>query len=78
MFILSSVSSGLELQLVNHNSIYKDTESKDFKNIKVLYEISNNWPNDFLEQMYARLLNFVEIYYWQNYNVLILLQQFLN
>ena len=42
MFILSSVSSGLELQLVNHNSIYKDTESKDFKNIKVLYEISNN------------------------------------
>ena len=41
MFILSSVSSGLELQLVNHTSIYEDTKSKDFKNIKVLDEISN-------------------------------------
>ena len=28
MFILSSVSSGLELQLVNHTSIYEDTKSK--------------------------------------------------
>ena len=48
MFILSSVSSGLELWSVNHTSIYEDPESKVFKNIKCLGEISNNWPSDLL------------------------------
>ena len=40
MFILSSISSGLES--VNHTSIYKNSELKVFKNIKLLGEISNN------------------------------------
>ena len=58
MFILSSVSSGLELQLVNHTSIYEDTKSKDFKNIKVLDEISNYWPNDFFGTNVCKALKF--------------------
>ena len=46
--MLSSISSGLELWSVNHTSIYHKSESKFFKNIKSLGEISNNWPNDLL------------------------------
>ena len=46
MFILSSISSGLELWSVSHSSIYKNSELKVFKNIKVFGEISSNWPND--------------------------------
>ena len=38
MFILSYIS-------VNHTSIYENFESKVFKNIKFLGELSNNWPN---------------------------------
>ena len=35
MFILSSISSGLEFsESVNHTSIYENSESKIFKNIK--------------------------------------------
>ena len=49
MFILSSISRGLEFWSVSHISIYKNSESKVFKNIKFLGEISNNWPNDFFE-----------------------------
>ena len=48
MFILSSISSGLEFWSANHIWMYKNSESKVFKNIKVLSEISNNWPNDLL------------------------------
>ena len=48
MFILSSSSSSLEFWSVNHTSLYKNSESKVFKNIKLLGEISNNWPNDVL------------------------------
>ena len=48
MFILSSISSGLEFWSVNHKSIYENSESKDFKNITFFGEISNNWPNDLL------------------------------
>ena len=48
MFILSSISSSLEFWSINHTSLYKNSESKDFKNIKLLGEISNNWPNDVL------------------------------
>ena len=32
MFALSSLSSGLELLLVNHISIHENSELKDFKN----------------------------------------------
>ena len=74
MFILSSNSSGLEFWSVNHTSMYKNSESKVFKNIKLLGEISNNWSKDLLGKMYTRLLNFVDNYYWQCYNGLILLQ----
>ena len=46
MFILSSVSRGLEVWSVNHTSIYENSELKVFKNVKFLWEISNYWPND--------------------------------
>ena len=46
MFILSSISSGLEFWSVNHSSIHERSESRVFKNLKVLGEIPNNWPND--------------------------------
>ena len=39
MFVLSSISSGLEFSSVNHTSIYKNSESKVFKNIKYLGEM---------------------------------------
>ena len=48
MFVLSSITRGLELWSVNHTSIYENSESKIFENIKFLAEISNNWPNDLL------------------------------
>ena len=49
MFVLSSVSSGLEFRSIHRTSIYKVSESKDFKNMIFWGEISNNWPNDLLE-----------------------------
>ena len=42
MYILSSVSSGLEFRSVNHISIYENPELKIFKNVKFSGEISNN------------------------------------
>ena len=41
MFILSSISSGLEFSLGNHTSIYGNSELNIFTNIKFL-EISAN------------------------------------
>ena len=49
MFILSSTSSSLEFWLVNHTSIYENSELNVYKNIKFLGEISSNWPNYLLE-----------------------------
>ena len=46
MFIQFSIISGLEFWLVNHTPIYQN--SNIFKNIELLGEISNNWPNDLL------------------------------
>ena len=46
MFILSSTFSAFEFSLANHTSIYENYEIEIFKNIKVLGEISTNWPND--------------------------------
>ena len=60
MFILSSISSGLEIWSINHTSIYENSESKDFKNIRFLDEISNNWLNDLLETKVTRLLNITD------------------
>ena len=48
MFILSSVSSGLEFWSLNHTSIYENSELNVFENIKCLGKISSNWPNDLL------------------------------
>ena len=48
MFVLSSISWGLEFLSVNHTSIYENSESNVFPNIKFLGEIPNNWPNDLL------------------------------
>ena len=48
MVILPSISSSLELYSVHHSSIYENSESKDFKNIKDLCEISIKWPNELL------------------------------
>ena len=48
MFVISSISRGLEFRSVNHTSIYGNSESNVFKNIKLLGEISNNWPKDLL------------------------------
>ena len=46
MFILSSISMDLEFWSVNHASIYDSSESKGFKNVKILVKISNNRPNN--------------------------------
>ena len=70
MFILYSISSGLGFSSVNHASIYENSESNVFENIKFLGEISNNWPN-VLFGTNAILLNFDNNYYWQYYNELI-------
>ena len=48
MLILSSISSGLEFWSVNHTSIFENSISNVFKNIKCSGEISNNWPNNLL------------------------------
>ena len=49
MFILFSISSGLELYESSiHYTIYESSESKVFKNIKLLGKISYNWPKDLL------------------------------
>ena len=46
MFILCSISSGLEFWSVNHTSIQEKSELIVFNNFKLLGGISNNWPND--------------------------------
>ena len=49
MLILSSISSGLEFWSVRHTSIYKHFDSKVFRNIIFLGEISSNLPIDLRE-----------------------------
>ena len=46
MFVLSSISTGLEFWSVNHTSIYKNSESQSFSKISFFSEVSNNWVND--------------------------------
>ena len=58
MFILSSISRGLGFWSVNHTSMYESSESKVFKNIKFLGEISNNWPNNLLGTNAYKTLEF--------------------
>ena len=47
MFILSSISGGLQRLWVNHTSIYRFW-IKRFWKYKNFGEISNNWSNDLL------------------------------
>ena len=48
MFILSFISSGLEIWSVNQTSIYENSELKVFKNNKFVGDISNNLPKDLI------------------------------
>ena len=48
LFILSSISIGLEFWSVNHTSIYENSEWKVIENMTFSGEISNKWPNDLL------------------------------
>ena len=43
MLILSSTCSGLQYWSVNPTSIYGNSKSKVFGNVKFLGEIPNNW-----------------------------------
>ena len=61
MFILYSVSSGLEFWSVNHTSIYESSKLNVLKNIKTLGEISNNWSNDLLGMNACKTLEFLLI-----------------
>ena len=63
MFILSSISRGLEFWSVDHTSIYKNSESIVVKNIKFSGEISNNWPNDLLGTNVYKNLEFCSQHY---------------
>ena len=60
MFILSSISKGLEFWSVNDTSLYEKPESKDFKNIKFSGETYSNWPNNLLETNVYKALEFCE------------------
>ena len=59
MFILSSISSGLEFWSVNHTTIHENSETKDFEIIKfsVKYLIIDQMI--YWEEKYTRLLNLV-------------------
>ena len=58
MFVLSSISSGLEFWSVNQTSIYEKSEFKDFSKNKLLGEISDIWPNDLLGTNVYKTLDF--------------------
>ena len=60
MFISFSVYGGLEFWSINHTSIYQNSESKFFKNIKDLDEIFNKGPNDLLGKNVHKTLNLVD------------------
>ena len=58
MFVLSSISSGLEFWSVNQTPIYEKSEFKDFSKNKLLGEISDIWPNDLLGTNVYETLDF--------------------
>ena len=75
MFILSSISRGLEFWSVNHTSLYGNSELKFSKDIKFFSEISNNSPNDLLgTNVYKTLASCWQLLLTIYDNVLILLQ----
>ena len=58
VFILSSISRGLEFWSVNDTSIYENPESNVFENIWFLCEIYNNWLKDLLGTNIYKTLEF--------------------
>ena len=56
--MLISISRDLEFWPLKHTSIYENSESKVFKNITFLGEISNNWSNDLLVTDVYKTLEF--------------------
>ena len=58
MFISSTVSIVLEFWSGNHISINEISKSKVFKNIMVLGEISDNWPNNLFGTNVYKTLEF--------------------
>ena len=58
MLTLYSISRGLEFWPLKHTSIYENSESKVFKNITFLGEISNNSSNDLLVTDVYKTLEF--------------------
>ena len=48
MFILSSISIGLEFWSEHDTSTYENSQLKVFKNIEFFGQIFINWPNDLL------------------------------
>ena len=58
MLIVSSISRGLGFWSLNHISIYKISELNFFKKIKVLGELSSNWPYDLLGTNVYNTLDF--------------------
>ena len=67
MFILSSVSNGLDFWSVNHTSRYENSKLKVFKNIKI-YEIlsegltTNLWVSHAL--LFSEFINVVYILFY--------------
>ena len=76
MLVLSCIISGLEFWLVNHTSIFENSDSKGFENAKVLGKTSNNWAKDLLGINVYKTAEYWKKYYWQYYNGLVLLQYF--
>ena len=58
MLILSSISRGLEPWSVNYISIYENSESEVFVNIKFLSKIFNNWSKDLVGTNVYKTLKF--------------------
>ena len=56
--MLISISRDLEFWPLKHTSIYENSESKVFKNITFLGEISNNSSNDLLVTDVYKTLEF--------------------
>ena len=73
MFILSSLSSGLEFWSVNHTSVYENSELKVFRKEEFLGKTSNNWRNNLHAHIYTSLLNNGDCNCLQYYNRLMLL-----
>ena len=71
LFILSSISSGLEIWSVNHTSIYENFEWNLFKNIKFLSEITNNWPNDLSAANVFKTLKLLTTLQWTHTTLVI-------